>query len=320
MKRLVLHLFLIALLSLPASGQENAQQELQHAFQLNEEGRFAELIELIRPLTSDVTLSELDLGRSWLMLAMAFHNEGRYQEATSAYEHSLRILDSNPKFASQLAEALHAFAILYRDIGDKKSAKKMLLRALNVYNETDNHTGITNVCRSLTDLALSQKHMSQARGYLQRALEESRTAKELDDDSFAALTSTQGWMDETDKNYRAAELEYQHALALWKGVHGDRHYLVGWGYMLLGKSNAEAGDARDALDNMREGLGILEKSVGSTNMMFLEGQLAYAEVLNASGAHTEARELKTTAEEALRNLYRSQCIQCRISAAALSLR
>jgi tetratricopeptide (TPR) repeat protein len=320
MRRVGLHLFLIALISLPASGQENAQHELEHAIQLNEQGQFAEVIELIKPLTSAGTLSGFDLGRAWLLLAMAYHQEGRYQEATTAYERSLRILGSDPKYASQYAGGLHSFAILYRDTGDAETAKKILVKALSVYNEIDDDAGVSNVYRSLTDVALSQRRPREARGYLQRAFEASKDANDLNDDSFAALYSTQGWLNETDKNYPAAELEYQHALMLWEHMHGEQHFLVGWGYMLLGKSNAEAGDTRDALDNMRKGLGILQKTVGNTNIMFLEGELAYAEALDASGAHAQARDLKIAAEEALRNLYRSQCIQCRISATALSLR
>jgi tetratricopeptide (TPR) repeat protein len=320
MRRISLHLLLIALVSLPASGQENAQQQLQHAFQLNEQGQFAEAIELIQPLTSAVTLSDLDLGRAWLVLAMAYHQEARYQEATSAYERSLHILGSDPKYAPQYARALDTFAILYRDMGDTEAAKKMLVKALSLFNKLGDHAGVTNVYRSLADIALSKKHTRKARGYLQQAFEASKDAHDLNDDSFAALSSTQAWLDETDKNYPAAELEYQHALMLWKHMHGEQHFLVGWGYMLVGKSNAEAGDSQGALENMRKGLGILEKAVGSTNIMFLEGELAYAKVLDTSSSHAQARELNATAEEALRNLYVGQCIQCRISAAALSLR
>ena len=89
--------------------------------------------------------------------------------------------------------------------------------------------------------------------------------------------------------------------------------------MLLGEANAKARDLTIALDNMRKGLGILEKTAGSANVKFLEAELAYADVLDASGARAEARELKTTAEQELRDLYRRQCIQCRISVSALSL-
>jgi tetratricopeptide (TPR) repeat protein len=320
MRPISFYLFLIALVSLSVWGQENAQQKLQHAFQLNEQGQFAQVIELIKPLTSAATVSEPDLGRAWLLLAMAYHQQGRYQEAGSAYEKSLYFTGNDQRESSQYAAVLNAYAILYRDTGDAETAKKVLTKALRLYTGTDDQAGMAGVCRSLADLALSQERTSEARRYIQCATRAARVANGLNGDYFAELSSTQAWLYEMDKNYGAAESEYQHALKLWERLHGEQHFLVGWGYMLLGKANAEAGDRADALDNMRNGLGILEQTAGSTNVKFLNAELAYAEVLDASGAHDKSRELKTTAEDALRALYHSQCLQCRISAAALSLR
>jgi hypothetical protein len=71
---------------------------------------------------------------------------------------------------------------------------------------------------------------------------------------------------------------------------------------------------------MRKGLEILGKTTGTANIKYLDAELAYAKVLDASGEHAKARELKKTTEQALRELYRRQCIQCRISAVALSLK
>jgi tetratricopeptide (TPR) repeat protein len=320
MRHIGLHLFLVTLVSFPVWGQEDAQQEIQRAIQLGEQGQFAQVIELIKPFTSAATLSESDHGRAWLLLAMAYHQEGRYQEAITGYEQSLRIVGSDPKLASQYADAIRSFAILYRDTGDAETARKMLLKALSVYTEINDHAGIAGVCRSLANVALSQKRTGDARGYLERAFEASKDANGFNDDYFAALVSTEGWLNEVDKNYTAAESDYQQALTFWKHAHGEQHRLVGWGYMLCGKANAETGDITSALDSMQKGLGILEKAAGRANIMFIEGELAYAEVLSASGAHAEARQLKTTAEKALRDLYHGQCVQCRISAAALSLR
>jgi tetratricopeptide (TPR) repeat protein len=315
-----LHLFLIALGSLPVSGQEIARQALQHAFQLNEQGQFAQVIELVKPLTSAPTLSAADLGRAWLLLAMAYHQEGRFADAATAYEQSLHLLANNPEYSAQYAAALSAYAILYRDTARMEIAWKMQMKALHVYDGIHDQAGIARVCKSLAILALSQKRTSKARGYLRCAIEASKVANGLNDDYFAELSSTQAGLELLDKHYAAAESEYQHALTLWKHLYGDQYFLVGWGYMLLGEANAQARDMTDALDNMRKGLGILEKTAGNNNIKFLDGELAYAKVLDASGAHTQARELKTAAEEALQDLYRSQCIQCRISAAALSLR
>jgi tetratricopeptide (TPR) repeat protein len=320
MTRMSLPLFLIALVSLPVWGQEIARQALQDALRLNERGEFAQVIELVKPLTSAATLSAPDLGRAWLLLAMAYQEKGRFEEAATAYEQSLHFVANNPEYSARYAEALSAYATLYRDTAQVEIAWKMQRKALRLYSGINDQAGIACVCKSLAIQALSQKHKRKARGYLRCAIGASKAAIGLDDDYFAALSSTQAWLDEVDKQYAAAESEYQHALTLWKHLHGDEHFLVGWGYMLLGKANAEARDMTDALDNMRQGLGILERTAGSANVKFLEAELAYAKVLDASGAGAKARELKAAAEQALRDLYRSQCVQCRISATALAFR
>jgi tetratricopeptide (TPR) repeat protein len=315
-----LRLFLMALVSLPVWGQEIAGQALQHAVQLNEQGQFAQVIELLKPLTSAATLSAPDLGSAWMLLAMAYHQQGRFAEAASAYEQSLHFLANNSEYSAQYAGVLNAYATLYRDTGQVEIVWKMQLKALRLYDGINDQAGIADVCNSLAILAISQKRTRKARGYLRCAIEASRVANGLNDDYFAALSSTQAWVEQVDKHYAAAASDYQRSLTLWKHLHGDQHFLVGWGYMLLGEANAQARDMTDALDNMRKGLKILEKTAGRTNIKFLDAELAYAEVLDASGDHSEARELKTTAEEARRDLYLSQCMQCRISAAALSLR
>jgi hypothetical protein len=41
--------------------------------------------------------------------------DGRFAEAATAYEQSLRFLANNPEYSAQYAAALSAYAILYRD-------------------------------------------------------------------------------------------------------------------------------------------------------------------------------------------------------------
>ena len=310
---------LLALISSLVWGQENPQQKIQDAFQLDKQGQFAQVIEQLKPLTTVASMTTPELGQTWMLLGIAYHQEGRYQEAESAFERSLYFLRNKPEYSEQYAAALSAYATLYRDKGDMGTSRKMRMKALRMYEETDDQAGIADACLSLAELAITQRHTSNAREYLSCAIEASSVATGLTEDFLAALSSTQGWLNETDNNYGAAESEYRHALMLWKHQHGEQHFLVGWGYVLLGKANAGAGDMTNALDNMRKGLGILGNTAGTANIKYLVAELAYSEVLNASGAHTSARELKTKTESALQNFFRDRCIRCRTSAAALSL-
>ena len=310
---------LLALIASLVWGQENPQQKIQDAFQLDKQGQFAQVIKQLKPLTTVASMTTPELGQTWILLGIAYHQEGRYQEAETAYERSLNILRKNPEYSEQYATALGAYSTLYRDKGNMEAAWKMRMKALHTYEEINDQAGIADACASLAELDITRKHASAAREYLSCAIEASKVASGLTEDFFAALSSTQGWLNETDNNYAAAESEYQRALMLWKHQHGEQHFLVGWGYMLLGKANAGAGDMTNALDNMRKGLGILGNTAGTANIKYLVAELAYSEVLNVSGAHTSARELKTKTESALQNFFRDRCIRCRTSAAALSL-
>jgi hypothetical protein len=68
---------------------------------------------------------------------------------------------------------------------------------------------------------------------------------------------------------------------------------------------------------MDKGLAILREVVGTADVRYLEAQVAYAQALDSTGMHREAKQLRTGAQRALDSLYNDQCIHCRVSAAAL---
>ena len=74
-------MLLIALVSSFVWGQATPQQELQDAFQLDKQGQFAQVIEQLKPLTTGASMTPPQLGQTWALLAIAYHQEGRYQEA-----------------------------------------------------------------------------------------------------------------------------------------------------------------------------------------------------------------------------------------------
>ena len=89
---------------------------------------------------------------------------------------------------------------------------------------------------------------------------------------------------------------------------------------LGGPSCASARPMRNALDNMHKGLSILGQTAGRYSATYLAAELAYAQVLDALGEHSQALTLRHQAESLLNNLYGNQCAGCRISVTALSRR
>jgi tetratricopeptide (TPR) repeat protein len=152
--------------------------------------------------------------------------------------------------------------------------------------------------------------------YLERAVKEARAANDLDDDDRAAIASLQGWEALFHDDFTVGVARYRQALDFWKRRHGEEHPYTGWGHLLLGDANAAAGQLTTALEEMRQGIAILDRTLGRQNPRFLLAEIAYSRVLDATGSHSEAAQMKATAEPLLQDIYRRQCAGCTVSAAA----
>jgi tetratricopeptide (TPR) repeat protein len=319
MKRIGAILFTAFFATTLLSSQEAAQPGLQDAFQLNRQGRFAELVEAAQPLANDKSLSPLVRGQAAMLVGLGKHQVGKFQESAAAYEQSLRLLGSSPQYAGYYAATLIAYGTLYHDMGRIDDAQQLQGKALSIYEKTTDHTGIAMACKSLASIALAGGHKSEGRKFLERAANEAKLSAHLNPDFFASLYSMQGKLAELEKKHAVAVAGYRRALNVWEAEHGDRHVLVGWGYILLGKASAEAGQTDAALEQMRKGLSILGDTVGPVNVHYLAAELAYAHVLDAAGSHSQADDLAKKDQGLLKNFYSGQCLQCSVSVAALAL-
>ena len=141
-------------------------------------------------------------------------------------------------------------------------------------------------------------------------------ANDLDDDDRAAITSLQGWQAQLDGDFPMSVARYRQALDLWRRRHSEEHPYTGWGHLLLGDAEFDAGQPMTGLADMKQGVAILGRTVGQQNPHYLLAELAYSRVLYATGSHAEAARVKATAESLLKDIYRNQCAGCTISAAA----
>jgi Flp pilus assembly protein TadD len=76
---------------LSLSAQSDVHQQLFTAGGLALQGHFEEAIERARPLMESRQLTDLEHGRGWTVLGLAYQHQGEFQEATSAYENAIRI-------------------------------------------------------------------------------------------------------------------------------------------------------------------------------------------------------------------------------------
>ena len=147
-------------------------------------------------------------------------------------------------------------------------------------------------------------------------MKEARTTNDLDDDDRAAITSLQGWQAQFDGDFARSVARYREALDLWRRHHGEEHPFTGWGHLLLGDAQFEAGQLTAALEEIRQGVAVLDCTLSRENPHYLIAELAYSRVLDATGSHAEATRIKATAESLLKDVNRRPCAGCTISAAA----
>jgi tetratricopeptide (TPR) repeat protein len=302
-------------------GQEPAlrdvDQQLNQLSGLEQKGQYAEVVHPVSLLIESRALNERETGRAQLILGIAYHQQGEWKLAQNAYEKALQILSGHQEYAADRAAVLDNFAQLYLEMGSPDTTMRMEGNVLRAYEGLSDHTNVARSCITLAGLEINEGHRRKGKDYLQRALREAKLAIGLDEDFFAQVSSTQGWLALLSGDTAAAISEYTHAVELWAAAHGRDHMLTGWGYMLLGKSYAQAGQNAVAMEEMRKGLGILEQSTGTNSVKYLAAEIAYSEVLDRSGAHTEATRLRDSAEQGLAKLNRDACPRCSVSVAAL---
>ena len=186
-----------------------------------------------------------------------------------AYEKALGMLDGHREHAADHVAALDNFARLYFEMGYPDIAAHMEGNVLRAYEGLGDHANVARSCVTFANLEINGDHRHKGKEYLKRALHEAKQSSGLDQNFFARVSSTQGWLALLSGNTAAAISGYTHAVELSTTAHGENHPLTGWGYMLLGKAHALVGQNAAALEEMQKGFRILEQSEGSDNPKYL---------------------------------------------------
>jgi tetratricopeptide (TPR) repeat protein len=312
----VLSAILVLSTAWPLLAQTTPAKQLTEAFALEKEGKPALAVVELRALLDSSSLDALGSGKAWNILGLAYEELGDFTLSQRAYEESLRILEGLPDNLQDYAMALDDFGALYVATGQFEVAEKLRTKALGLYEKVEDHGGIARSSGDLAGIAFSQKKVAKGSKYLERAVKEARLANDLDDDDRIAIASLQGWKAQLEGDFAMSAVRYRQALDLSRRFHGEEHPFTGWDYLLLGTAHAEAGQLTIALEEMRHGVEVLDRTLSHENPRYLVAEIAYSRVLDTTGSHAEAARIKSTAESLLNNVYQSQCAGCTISAAA----
>jgi hypothetical protein len=304
------------LLPMSTFGQLNSHTALQDALVLENGGSFEAAAKVAKAAIDSGQLSGNELGRGYVILAVASQGAGDLANARVAFEHALQVLEPDREHPEDYASALENYAGLYSGLGQLDVALRMWQKAFHLRERIGDHTGGALSLTRLAEAALARNRVREAQRYLQKASDEAKLATDLIDDDKAFFLETQGWLAIAEHHASAAVAAYQHALELVERSRGEQHWLAGWDHMLLGKAYAESGDFRPALANMRAGLTILDHALGQKNPKYFAAELAYSRVLDRSGLHAEAAQMRAASQTASKDYYGSQCAGCTINVAA----
>ena len=247
---------------------------------------------------------------------VAYDDQGDLALSQHAYEESLRILESLPDNVREYAMALDDFGGHYLATDQFEIANRLRMKALSLYENIGDHGGVARTSADLAGTAFSQKKVGDGSKFLKRAIKEARLANDLDEDDRAAMASLKGWQAEFGGDLATSIASYRQALELLRARHGEEHPSTGWGYMLLGGACAETGQLTTALEEMRQGVAVLDRTLNHENPKYLGAEMAYSRVLDATGSHSEAARIKAVTEPVLADIHRMQCAGCTVSAAA----
>jgi tetratricopeptide (TPR) repeat protein len=316
MKHLYWALLTLSLLCMPTFGQLNPHTVLHDALVLENRGSFETAAKVARAAIDSRQLTGNELGRGYIILAVACQGAGDLASAQIAFEHGLQVLEHDREHPEDYASALENYAGFYSELGQLEVAAPMWRKAFRLRQRIGDHTGTALSLTRLAQLALARNRVGEARQYLEKASDEAKASPDLADDDKALFFETQGWLADTEHHAPAAVAAYQHALELVERSRGEQHWLAGWEHMLLGKAYAESGDFRSALANMQTGLTILDHALGQKNPKYFTSELAYSRVLDQFGRHAEAAQMRSAAEKTSKDYYGSKCAGCTINVAA----
>lgn len=315
MKHIETVLLTVVLAGSQMLAQVNLQTQLQQACAFEKAGQFDKAIAIAKELTGSGGVSGLDLGRAWIVLGAAYKDQGRFVEGQQAFEQSLQILGRDPRFVADYSDALQIYGDLYTGTAQFDAAAGVWGKALRLRRQSGDHAEATRSLIDLAGLALARNRIHEAKKYLEDAAGEMKLTHALTDDDFAVGYETRAMLALVEGHPAAAVAGYQRALDLSKRNLGERHWITGWDYMLLGKAYSLSGDRDKALVDMREGLGILEQALGRKNPKYFAAQIAYSQALDRAGLREQAAQWRTAGEQGEKDFYRSQCVGCSISVA-----
>ena len=296
-----------------APAQAGAQQNRVSIFDLIQEGKFALAVSILRTEIDAPNRTAGQRGRAYALLGYAYKEQGNFESAQRAFDHAFRWMDATGDHSSDYAATLDFYAGLLMSTGDLDSAAKALHEAAGVNARLANHVGLAKIYTHTAELDIERKKYKQARKELASARAETAVTNQPAGAIDPDIDAADGWLATSTGKFHEGVAAYSAALEECRNQFGDGNAITGWSYLLLGKAQGLDHDQSGAVRSMEKGLAILKQTVGTNNIRYLAGELAYSELLDDAGSHAEASRLSTAANQSLKSLGVQPCAGCTVN-------
>jgi tetratricopeptide (TPR) repeat protein len=319
MKVLYCLLSLLLPLTSPLFAQKSVPAALIQAAKFNGDGQFRSTISLLEPVLQpgSPTLHPADAGVGWNLLGSAYQDVGDYEHARRSYERAIQILQQIAGEELQYAAALDNLGSVNFDTGQLDASRELRQKARKLYRQAGEREGVARTSSNLALIEFQQNHMRKTKSELDEAFREIGRIQSPDKDDLAAMYSIRCSLAGHEGKVVEALAAVEQAIRLWTEQHGEHYYKLPAGYSLRGQAHAELRNYTQAEQDLTHALALIKETTGTSNPSYFVTELAYAHVLQATGAEQEAAALQREAENALENFRHQQCSGCTVSAWSL---
>lgn len=227
----------------------------------------------------------VEQAETWRYLGDVHTSMGTYDEARSAYDTALTLLDPLPDALPEKARILAQLGLLYQRNEQFATADSLYQTALTLQQSAFG-TMHEDIVETMTSLALLRRHERnypaaeslylETLSLARRVMGERHTGVATILNNFAALKDDQG-------AYEAADSLYQQALDIQRVILGDRHPDVGKTLNNLALVREQRGDLDAAEELQRQALQIKEEALGTTHPSLAVSYLNLAALLHTQG-------------------------------------
>jgi tetratricopeptide (TPR) repeat protein len=299
-----------------ARAQSSAQTQYREAVTAYQRGNATAVVRILEPIAGTGQFQGVELARVWMLLGSSYRLNAEYRQAERAYGVAIQLLRNDSRALKEYEIVLRESGELSRELGDAGLAETLQRRGLKLSERSQDHAAIARACEGLAELALDGKHLKESERYIKRAEDESRLTTEFDEDDRAYLAQLKGGTALKRGEKQDAISDYQQSITLLAGRYGENFALTGWGDILLAESYEQNGETDKALEAARRGLTILERTAGNHDPRYAAAEIRYADILDKTGQHAVAAQLKAQGEAVQRATQQAQCVGCTINVAA----